>query len=215
MPWSLSALASALTQWTENSSTDFTAVVSDIVRLAETRIVRETNLPAFNVTVTGTFSSGTNTITLPTDVSSFRQIRLTTISGPGHLLQRHEAFLDEYWPNTSNTAEPKYYAFKDVTTLKVAPNPDSGYTYNISYKSHPTKLSGASDGTWLSNHADDVLLYACIVESLMYQKNYLRADISKQEIDYWEERYQRALADFRKEYEGQGYTAEYRVGDRI
>ena len=213
MAWTNASLTTALQRFTENTSTDFINSIPDLIRLAETRVFRETNLRIYNNTATGTLTSGTNTVTLPTDLSYMRSFTLATLSS-SPLLEKHETFLKEYWPQASNTDEPIYFTFVDRTTAKVAPTPDSPYTYNINYRAQPTGLANSTDGTWLSIHGDDVLLYACIVEAHKFLKH-MGTPGKKGDIDYWEESYQRSLLQFRDQHEGRTYSQEYRIGEKL
>ena len=208
--WTNAALTTALQNWLENTSTDYIDRIPEVIRLAEDRIFRDTNLRIYNFVASGTLTSGTNTITLPTDLVSFRSVTVTTSDFKENLIQKHESFLNEYWPKATLTDKPLYYAFMNETQVKVAPTPDAASNYNIDYKAHPTSLTGATDGTWMSNHAADLLFYACMVESCLFLQKF---GIVK-DLDQWEEKYQRALIGVRKEHELFSHNQEYQRGDK-
>lgn len=214
MAWTNASLTTGIQNWMEYTASDFVANIPRIISNAENRIIRESNLRAFNFTATGTMTSGIDTITLPTSLVSIRELRLPTTAGV--LEQRHETWLREYWPFASNQAEPKYYGLVDAVSLRLAPVPNTGYTYNLSFKAHPTGLAGSTDGTWLTNHADEVVLYACCYEAALYMRQFGIGDdtSARAQVDVWEARYKTALQALRLEHEGQGYREERDTGDR-
>ena len=214
MAWTNAALTTAIQNWMEFTASDFVAAIPDIILLAERRIYRDTNLRTFNYTATGTLTSGTDTVTLPTGLISVREMRLPTTGTV--LEQRHETWLREYWPFSSNQAEPQYYGLVDAVSLRIAPVPDGTYTYNINYKGHPSGLAGSTDGTWISTHANDLLLYASLIEAAHFMKQFGMGDdtSARAQIDVWETKYQNALIAFRREHEGQAYTEERETGDK-
>lgn len=207
------ALTTFIQRQTGNTASDFIASIPNFIRNAEQRIIRETNLPVYHYEATGTFSAGTATYALPTDVRTISSLRLTTVAGPGHLLMKHESFIEEYWPRTSLTTDPQYYALHGVASIKVAPTPGATLEYRLNYTAHPTYLSSDSDSTWLSAHAEEVLVAGTMVEAYQAMKHFGQ-DGSDTGVTYWEKAYARAIQSFKNERQGAGLRSEYKIGDR-
>lgn len=211
MAWTYDSLTSAIQKTMENTATDFVAELPNIIRMAERRIHRETRPRAYYYTATITLSSGADTITTPTNLIQVRSVKLAT-ANTLPLIPKHETWLDEYAPGTSIRGEPKYYSHKSETAIRFSPTPSQDYDINITYRAHPTHLSTDTTQTWLSVHGEDVLFYAAMVEASLNAKMFGDPGVGRSQIEFWEGKYQQALADFRKEHEGTGYSDEYRIG---
>ena len=213
MAISYAALATFIQRQTANTASDFVASIPNFVRMAEQRIYRDTNLPAYHFEATGSFSANTATYALPTNLRAISSLRLTTVAGPGHLIQKHESFIEEYWPRASLTTDPKYYALHGESSIKICPTPAGSLEYRLNYSAHPTYLSSDNTTNWLANHGEDVLVAAVMVEAYQAMKHFGQegADTG---ITYWEKTYADRRANFVKERGQLGYNAEYKLGDR-
>lgn len=207
------ALVTFIQRQTANTASDFVASIPNFIRLAEQRIIRETNIPAYHFESTGTFTNGTATYALPTDLRAISSLRLTTIAGPGHLILKHESFIEEYWPRTSLTTNPLYYAHHGQRSIKIAPTPGGTLEYRLNYSAHPTYISTDVSTNFLSNHAEDVLTAAAMVEAYQAMKHFGQ-DGADTGITFWEKAYARAVQNFKVEYQGLGLRSEYKIGDR-
>lgn len=212
MAWTFDSLSSAILAWNETNSTDFVANVSNFIRLAETRIYRDTNLRITVNSVTGSLTSGVQEYALPTTFISTVELTLPTV-GAGALEMRHQTWLKEAY-KTANQAQPKYFGLV-TNNFMVAPTPNTTYSYVLSYKAHPEFLGTSTNGTWVSRNAEDLLLKACMVEATKFNKhmNPIEAQ-GPSETGAWERDYLIALDRFRVEHEGKGYTEERDRGDK-
>ena len=81
--------------------------------------------------------------------------------------------MDDYAPDRSVEGSPKYYSWDDDVTLMLAPTPNAATaagTLDLSYTYRPDQLSGTQTTTWLSLNAPDLLLHACMLEVLTFEK---------------------------------------------
>lgn len=202
-------LRSAIQTYMENTASDFVADLDNIIQTAEERIQRELDLDFYIQTVTGTLGSSTEILTKPTDLETVRSFYVFTTAGRMVGLQRkHESFCREYWATPTLDAFPRYYADVDEASFLIAPTPDQAYTYNLNYKAQATGIATSTAGTWLSQHAPDVLLFACLAEAARYMKQ--PPDV----IAVWEAKYKEAAAALVKQQLMGGRTDEYRKGDK-
>ena len=119
--------------------------------------------------------------------------------------------------DTPSTASgiPKYYANWDANFWVVAPTPNATYEITLAYvkqpisitnTTQPTAAPAATNGTYVSNKYQDLLLYACLVEAYGYLKG--PADM----LQYYEGSYRRALQSYAIEQQGRRRRDEYQDG---
>jgi hypothetical protein len=150
-------LKAGIVSWLNNESTELAANLDQIIKNAENRILRESDLRLFR-------KHATAYLGLPTDCLVVRYIRLNT----GDFLElRAESFIREYTPNSATTGTPKYYAHWDANTIFLAPTPSAASAVEISYTYSPASIVTAAT-TWLGTNAEDVLFAACVYEGAIY-----------------------------------------------
>ncbi len=207
--WTYATLTQAIQDWTENDATEFTDKIDEIIGLAELRIEKEVpSLPAFRKASASTISltSGATTVTAPSDIVAPRWLR---IQNGAYLLQKNEDFIRTFQPATgTNDGSPRFYAWSEdgSTNLLIGPAADANYTLEIGYTYRPTGLSSGNTTSWLGTNAPDVLLYACLIESLAFMKH------EAQGQENWQKLYDRALMTLKDEEVKRRHTDEYRAG---
>jgi hypothetical protein len=148
--------------WANNESVELQVALDTIIKLAELRIYRELDLRIFRKSSGGTTEAGNFYVPLPDDCLVVRQLRLLGID---HLANRDETYIREFWPDPGQLGRPRYYAPWNEHNLIVAPTPDQGYPLEIVYTRQPEGIGPDNQSTWLSRHAYDLLLYACLLET--------------------------------------------------
>ena len=114
-------------------------------------------------------------------------------------------YINEYWPNRTSTAQPKFYAMWDQNTIYLAPTPILAYNIELALNRNETGLSVTNTTTWVSNNAPEMLLYACLVEAFKFLKN-------PQMVQMYESYYMQALQPFVGEQMGRRRRDEYMDG---
>ena len=188
--------------YTENDATEFTDKIDTIIKLAEKRISLESNLLIFRQKITTAIVSGQAYITVPTGLVETRWIRVV---GGKPLRQKDEAFIYEF---SATAATPRFYSWgsSNRTRFLLAPTPNSSGTLEIGYTYVPETIVTATN-TWLGDNEESVLLFACLVESVMFMKS------EPEEKTAWVEMYQRALSALTNQDEGDALTDAFTKGD--
>ena len=97
----------------------------------------------------------------------------------------------------------------------MAPTPDKTYEITISYDkepisitntTQPTSAPAATNGTYLSNKYQDLLLYGCLVNTYAYLKG------PQDMLQYYQGAYEKALYSYAIEQQGRGRRDEYADG---
>jgi hypothetical protein len=204
-------LTTAIQSYSEVDSNGLTSTtLATIVQNAENRIYRETNIDAFRLYASAVTIAGVSTVSVPLGLRNIRYVELIDSSNNVYnLMQKDSSYLAEYNPNSSSTTgEPKYWANWDAVNWFLAPTPDDTYTINIAYYQQPVSITASPTSTsYVSVYAQDLLLYASLVETYKYLKG--PADM----IQVYEQSYQQALQSFDVEQLGSRRRDEYVEGE--
>ena len=217
MAYTLTNLQDDIRNYTEVSDTVLsTAVLNTIIKNAENRIYREIDTDQNVFYATSNAIIGNRYVTIPDDLRAIRYVQFKDQAGNQYYLeQRDTSFMAEYYstPSTSAVDIPKYYANWDETFWVVAPTPDKTYEITISYDREPETITDttstpapATAGTYLSNKYQDLLLYACLVNTYAYLKG------PQDMLQYYQGAYEKALMSYAIEQQGRRRRDEYGDG---
>jgi len=188
-----------------------TGVLATIIKNAENRIYRDSDSDDNRFYATSNLQAGNRYVTIPSDLRVIRYAQLKNAAGDQVFLEKKDtSYMAEFYdtPGTQS-GFPKYYANWDANFWVVAPTPDSTYLITLAYTKQPTSLadsSVSSQGTYVSNKYQDLLLYACLVEAYGYLKG--PADL----LQYYEQSYRRALQSDCIEQQGRRRRDKYQDG---
>lgn len=212
MAYTLTNLQTDIRNYTEVDSNVLSdSVLSTIIKNAENKIYRDTDTDDDRFYATSNLQAGNRYVTIPSDLRIIRFAQLTDSSGNQvYLEQRDTSFMAEYYdtPGTSSGL-PKYYANWDANYWVVAPTPDDTYLITLAYNKQPDSIldaPGATAGTYTSNKYQDLLLYACLIETYAYLKG--PADM----LQYYTQAYQQAQQSYAIEQQGRRRRDEYTDG---
>lgn len=182
------------------SSTD----VDVIIRQAEQRIYYDVQIPVLKKNVTGNLTSGNRYLTVPSDYLSTYSIAVNNDGTYEYLLPKDVGFIREAYPATSTTGVPRYYALFDDNTFILGPPPDESYEVELHYFYEPPSIVDETSGTWLSENAENALLYGCLFEAYTFLKG--EQDL----ISLYAGRYKEALEGLKVIGEGRNRSDTYR-----
>ena len=213
----LSELKTLIQNYTQNTETTFVATLDDFIKNAEERIFELVQFDFFRKNVTGTLTSGNTYLTTPTDYQTSFSLAVIDGNGDYHYLdKKHPSFMREYSVDpTDSTLRglPKYYgdfdkelstASNNVSTIIVAPVPDSNYNVELHYLYKPNSLVTDTTGTWVSSNARNALLYGSLVEAYIFMKG--ENDLLQQ----YEQRFASEINRLKNLAEARGRRDEYR-----
>lgn len=208
MSFTYATLKSALQDYTQNDETSFVSNLPNFVRLAEERILQSVQLNIFQKNVSGNMTSSNQYLAAPSDFLAPFSLSITNSSAKEYLQFKELEFIYSYNPNASTTGTPKYYGQFDADYFIIAPTPNSAFTVNLSYFYNPPSLTAGSDSgtTWLSENAENALLYGSLVECYTYMKG--EQDI----MNMYNVRFGQALNRLKNLGEAQEVSDEYYLG---
>ena len=181
-----------------------TTDINIIIRQAEQRIYYDVQIPVLKKNVTGNLTQGNRYLSTPSDYLATYSIAVNNNGTYEYLLPKEVAFLREAYPSTSATGVPRYYAIFDNDTFLIGPPPNSSYEVELHYFYEPPSIVDQTSGTWLSENAENALLYGCLFEAYTYLKG--EADL----IGVYAGRYKEAIAALKTIGEGRNRSDTYR-----
>tara|TARA_R100001244_G_scaffold57439_1_gene48695 strand:- start:26 stop:730 length:705 start_codon:yes stop_codon:yes gene_type:complete len=219
MAYTLANLELDIKNYTEVGDNVFTtAVLNTIIVNAENKIYREVDSDEDRQYDTSQLVIGNRFVTIPENLRFIRYVQLTdSANNQFYLEQRDTSFMSEFYstPGSSSVDIPRYYSNWDTEFWVVAPTPDKSYKITLAYNKEPISITNtalptlapaATNGTYLSNKYQDVLLYACLVNAYGYLKG------PQDMIQYYNQAYEKALMSYAIEQQGRRRRDEYDDG---
>ena len=161
-----------------------------LINLAERRISRELKIQGFINVVTGTLSVGLSVYDKPDRWRDTISINIGVGAGNNTrkaVFARSYEYARTYWPDSTETGEPEFYADYDYNHWLFAPTPDEAYPFEIVYYALPQLLDDANQTNWVTEYAPQLLLYGTLLEATPFLKN-------DERIPVWQTMYDRAAA---------------------
>jgi hypothetical protein len=217
MAYTLDNLRTDIRSYTEVSSNVLSdSVLGTIIVNSENKIYREVDSDQDRFYATSNAIVGNRYVTIPDNLRFIRYVQLKDTAGNQYYLeQRDTSFMAEYYstPGTQAVDIPKYYANWDEEFWVLAPTPDKTYEITLAYNKQPDTITDttsspapATVGTYLSNNYQDLLLYACLVNTYGYLKG------PQDMLQYYQGAYEKALYSYAIEQQGRRRRDEYADG---
>ena len=202
-----SQLTTLIQDYCESTEQSFVANIPTFVQLAEERIYNTVQLPALRKNVTGTMTQNLQYFQLPSDwLSTFSLAVIDpTTTDYEYLLNKDVNFIRASYPPPNTYGKPKYYAIFDDATMILGPTPDQAYTAELHYYAYPPSIVTNST-SWLGDNFENVLLYGSLREAYTYLKG------EQDMMQYYEQKYQEALAQLKRLGDGLDRQDAYRSG---
>ena len=209
MSFTYAQLKQAIQDYTENDETSFVTNLPIFIRAAEERIFKNVQLSFFRKNATASTSSGNKYLAVPGDFLAPFSLSYEDSNGDKEfLLLKDVNYLQDFQPDATETAAPRYYAQFDVDYFLLAPTPDDDYDVELHYYYRPDSLTNQAESgtTWLSENAPMAMLYGSLIDAYTYMKG--EADL----IGNYNQRFAEAVNSLKQLGEAKETTDEYRTG---
>jgi hypothetical protein len=172
-------LVASIQNYAENSFDYSTSpnIINRFIEQSEQTIYNSVQLPSLRKNVTGITTPANRFLACPNDWLA--TYSLAAIDGNGaynYLLNKDTSYMQEAYPNPSDTGLPLYYSLYGPQTSQpaeltflLAPTPDVVYTMVLNYFFYPESIVTAGN-TWLGDNFDIALLNFSLVEAITYMK---------------------------------------------
>ena len=155
--------------------------------IRDRRISRDIDPYAFHEAANSTFNVGDRFVSKPFDAKIIFHFLLINSSGERVFLEeRSDEFIYDYWKNSSTTGTPKYWANYTDTAILVAPTPSAALSVEMTYSRRLAGLSSTNTTNWLTENAQDLILYGALMEASTFTKN-------REDYSIYTQRYQVAV----------------------
>lgn len=185
-----SSLLTDVATYCERSDAPFISQIPRFVMLAENRLSTEVRGLGFQKYVTGTLSA--NTFVKPARWRETISFNITVGTSRAFLQERTYDYCRAFWPDPALTGLPRYYADYEYENYLVVPTPAASYAFELSYYERPIPLDNATQTSWTTQYAPQLLLYATLLEAQPFLK---RPDLAA----VWQAAYDRALQGLAQE----------------
>lgn len=166
-----------------------------LITLAERRITADLKLQGFIVAVTNTMQAGVAVYQKPDRWRETVSVNFGTGAQNNTrkpIFARSYEYVRNFWPDDTQTDEPKFYADYNYNNWIFAPTPDEDYPFEVMYYELPALLSTENQTNWLTEYAPQLLLYGTLLEATPFLKN-------DERIAVWQGFYDRSLAALGRE----------------
>ena len=173
MSFTFATLKTAIQDYTENSETTFVNNLSNFIKIAEERILKNVQLSNFRRNASAAFTASSEFLACPNDFLTPFSLSFTDASSNKVFLDFKDVnFIQTITPNSSTTGSPRFYALFDTDNFIVAPTPNSSFAVELHYYYRPNSLTAGADSgsTWLSTNAPNALLYGALMEAYTFMK---------------------------------------------
>ena len=87
------------------------------------------------------------------------------------LFARSYEFCRTYWPDSTQTGAPEFYADYNYSSWLVVPTPDQNYPLEVLAYFQPPLLDADNQNNFWSTYAPQALLYGALIESTVFLKS--------------------------------------------
>lgn len=169
-----SSLKTEIQEYVERTDPHFVNNVPFFILLGQRRVSRDLKILNLKVFVTSSLLVGNQILVKPGDwlnTSTFNIGTGTSFNTRVQIEQRSLEYCRMYWPDPSQTGQPKYIADYDYNSWLVVPTPDMAYPYEAGYFSLPPLLDDTQGTNILTATIPEPLFYACMLETASFLKD--------------------------------------------
>lgn len=155
----------------ESTDPDVYAQIPRFIMLAENRLAVELKVLGTLRYVSATLTQSVATLVKPDRWRETVSISINGSSGKEYLFARNYEFVRAFWPDSTVTGTPRYYADYDYDHFLFAPTPSANTTIELCYYELIQPLDSSNQTNWFTDYAPQALLYAALYEVMVYLKN--------------------------------------------
>lgn len=200
---SYSTLVSAVGEYFEDDSTEFTDYIPVAVDLAEQRLTREIDSSHLRINAVVSSTASNRLLSKPAGYRFAFNLRYKDPTGELRtLFKRTDSFVEDYWPwaNTSVGA-PKYYADYSNTQFVIGPTVSDAAEFHLSYSGRPTPLTATTSVNVFTSTFSDLLFAATLIEQAKFARQNSMVAVLE---EHYQKRLQSIVNEGRRERRDEG-----------
>lgn len=193
------SLTSTVLQYLERKDAAVVNAIPTFIMLAEFEIAEQIKTLGQLQVANSTMDAGNASLQKPARWRKTVSMSITVAGKKQPVLLRKYEYLKNYWPDSTQTDVPQYYADTDWDHWYIAPTPDQNYQFEVLYYERIAPLSSTNQTNWLTQNAPNAMLFGTLLQAMPFLKNDQR--------QIFQQKYDQAMQFLKGEDIG-------RVGDR-
>lgn len=165
------SLTSTVLQYLERRDRAVVDAVPTFITLAEFEIAEQIKTLGQLQVVESTMLADNATLQKPARWRKTVSMSVTVNGKKQPVLLRKYEYLKNYWPDSSQTDVPLYYADTDWDHWFIAPTPDQDYEFEVLYYERIAPLSSTNQTNWLTQNAPNAMLFGTLLQAMPFLKN--------------------------------------------
>ena len=165
------SLTSTVLQYLERRDAAVVNSIPTFITLAEFEIAQEIKTLGQLQVVEATMLTGNPVIAKPARWRKTVSMNVTVGGKKQPVYLRKYEYLKNYWPDTTQTDVPLYYADTDWDHWYLAPTPDDDYSFEVLYYERIAPLSSENQTNWITMNAPNAMLFGTLLQAMPFLKN--------------------------------------------
>lgn len=165
------SLTSTVLQYLERRDAAVVNFLPTAITLAEFEIAQEIKTLGQLQVVEATMLTGNPVIAKPARWRKTVSMNVTVAGKKQPVYLRKYEYLKNYWPNTSQTDVPLYYADTDWDHWYIAPTPNQDYSFEVLYYERIAPLSSENQTNWITQNSPNTMLFGTLLQCMQFLKN--------------------------------------------
>ena len=194
------SLSSLVLQYLERSDPAVVDFIPTAITMAEFEIAQEIKTLGQMEVVNANMEIGNPVIQKPARWRKTVSMTVTTPTGKQPVFLRKLEYLNNYWPETTATDTPLFYADYDYDHWFIAPTPVSAFAFEALCYTRLPPLSSTNQTNWLTQNAPNAMLFGTLKQTAPFLKDDAR-------LALWSGLFDAAMAALKTE-------DQLRIGDR-
>lgn len=165
------SLTSTVLQYLERKDAAVVNSIPTFISLAEFEIAQEIKTLGQLQVVEATMLEGNPVIQKPARWRKTVSMNVTVNGKKQPVFLRKYEYLKNYWPDSTQTDVPLFYADTDWDHWYIAPTPDDDYAFEVLYYERISPLSSENQTNWLTRNAPNAMLFGTLLQAMQFLKN--------------------------------------------
>ena len=175
------SLVSAVVETTENDGSEFLGALPNMIQRAQDKMMNDLDDQGLVSYASVAVSSGTAEVSVPSGGEIIKTFTIEVSGARTQLKHRPYEYMLDYWPVSASTGTPRYYGFKTNTEIRVAPTPSATVDSQIGFIAQITTITSASPTNYFTQHCQNALFFATMIEASMFMKSFNTTQAWQQE----------------------------------
>jgi hypothetical protein len=165
------SLTSMVLQYLERKDAAVVNSIPTFISLAEFEIAQVIKTLGQLQVVESTMLEGNPVLQKPARWRKTVSMNVTVNGKKQPVFLRKYEYLKNYWPDSTQTDVPLFYADTDWDHWYISPTPDDDYAFEVLYYERISPLSSENQTNWLTQNAPNAMLFGTLLQAMPFLKN--------------------------------------------